>query len=156
MSRVDAIVEAKRSRYVRVSPLEAAAAVAEGALLDIRPAAQRADEGEIPGALVIERNVLEWRLDPTSAHKISAVGTRGVRVVVICTEGYASSLAAASLLDVGIDATDVVGGFRDWVRAGLPHTGGAAGDDRGEGVPETARGSGTSSVRSVGHHERRP
>ena len=158
MSRVDAIVEAKRSRYVRLSPLEAAAAIDEGALLvDIRPVAQRAEEGDIPGALVIERNVLEWRLDPTSSHKITEVGTRGARVVVICSEGYASSLAAASLLDVGVDATDVVGGYRDWVGAGLPHTGpGAPDDGGGEGVPGAARGSGASSVRSVGHHERRP
>ena len=148
MSRVDAIVEAKRARYVRVSPIEAVAAVDDGALLvDIRPVAQRAEEGEIPGALLIERNVLEWRLDPTSAHKIAEVGARGARIVVICSEGYASSLAAASLLDVGVDATDVVGGFRDWVGAGLPHTGGGAADDharRGE-VPDAARGSGTSS-----------
>jgi rhodanese-related sulfurtransferase len=127
MSRVDAIVEAKRSRYVRLLPVEAAVAVDQGALLvDIRPVAQRAVEGEVPGAIVIERNVLEWRLDPTSAHKITEVDKKGARIVVLCSEGYASSLAAASLLDVGVDATDVVGGFRDWVGAGLPHTGGTA------------------------------
>lgn len=93
-----------------------------GALLvDIRPAAQRAEEGQVPGALVIERNVLEWRLDPASDARLPEAGSYDLRVIVMCSEGYASSLAAASLQDLGLSAaTDLAGGFRAWARAGLP------------------------------------
>ena len=95
---------------------------ADGALLvDTRPAAQRDEFGEIPGALVIERNVLEWRLDPTSPHRHSAVTGPDQYVVVICQAGYASSLAAASLRQLGLtNATDLIGGFEAWAQAGLP------------------------------------
>ena len=84
------------------------------------PAAQRAAEGEIPGALLVERNVLEWRLDPASAARIPQA-RYDLRVIVVCSEGYTSSLAAAALQDLGLnDATDLAGGFRAWQAAGLP------------------------------------
>jgi rhodanese-related sulfurtransferase len=89
-------------------------------LVDIRPAAQRAEHGEIPGALIIERNVLEWRLDPRSDARLSF--TRyDLAVIVTCQEGYTSSLAAAALQDLGLSrATDLDGGFKAWQEAGLP------------------------------------
>ena len=122
---IDTVLAAARVRLRRLEPAEAAAAAAGGALLvDIRPAAQRAAEGDIPGALVIERNVLEWRLDPASAHRIPDATGYDVQVIVLCSEGYTSSLAAAALADLGLHrATDVVGGFHAWARAGLPVTG---------------------------------
>ena len=97
----------------------------DGALLvDIRPAAQRTIEGEVPGALVIERNVLEWRLDPTSDARLPQAVGHDVRVLVLCSEGYTSSLAAAALVEIGLHrATDVEGGFQAWRAAGLPTTG---------------------------------
>jgi rhodanese-related sulfurtransferase len=106
----------------RVSPAEAAAAVDAGALLvDIRPVAQRSTDGEIPGALVLERNVLEWRLDPRSTHRVPEVTGPDQVVIVVCDAGYASSLAAASLQAVGLPrATDLAGGFRAWRAAGFP------------------------------------
>jgi len=121
-SGVDQLVERARATYSRVGAHEAARLHAGGALLvDTRPAAQRAEFGEVPGALVIERNVLEWRLDPTSPHRHSAVTGPEQHVVVICQAGYASSLAAASLRQLGLtNATDLVGGFEAWARAGLP------------------------------------
>jgi rhodanese-related sulfurtransferase len=115
------ILDAARARLSRVTALQAAAEAAAGAVLvDIRPAAQRAAEGEIPDALIVERNVLEWRLDPRSDHRLP-IATYGLRVIVFCSEGYTSSLAAASLLDLGIArATDLEGGFSSWRAAGLP------------------------------------
>ncbi|GJF28009.1 sulfurtransferase [Kitasatospora sp. NE20-6] len=106
----------------RPGPVEAQAAVAAGArLVDIRPAAQRAREGEIPGALIVERNVLEWRLDPAGSHRIPEATGHGVAWIVVCSEGYASSLAAASLRELGLHrATDLDGGFVAWAAAGLP------------------------------------
>lgn len=90
-------------------------------LVDIRPAAQRAAEGQVPGALVIERNVLEWRFDPSCEARLPQVRGYGLRVIVMCSEGYTSSLAAAALHELEqIRATDVVGGFRAWAAAGLP------------------------------------
>jgi rhodanese-related sulfurtransferase len=111
-----------RAQLHRLDARQAAAAVDGGALLvDIRPVEQRRLEGEIPVAIAIERNVLEWRLDPSSEDRIAEVTGADKQVVVICSEGYASSLAAASLQAVGLsDATDVVGGFRAWTDAGLP------------------------------------
>ena len=122
---VDALLARARADLVRVGPAEAAAVLAsDGLLVDIRPAAQREQFGEIPGALVIERNVLEWRRDPASPDRDPAVG-EGVRVVVVCQEGYASSLAAASLQELGVgSATDLIGGFTAWRDAGLPVVGG--------------------------------
>ncbi|WP_321160643.1 rhodanese-like domain-containing protein [Janibacter hoylei] len=95
-----------------------------GALLvDTRTSAQRARQGELPGALVIDRTVLEWRLDPTCPHRIPEALPR-TRVVVLCRQGYSSSLAAHSLRSLGVDATDVIGGVEAWAAAGLPlHTG---------------------------------
>jgi len=96
-------------------------ALAVGAVVvDIRPALQRATHGELPGALVIERNVLEWRLDPASPNRLPEVDG-ATRIIVLCNEGYASSLAARDLHRLGLDtATDLVGGFRGWAKAGLP------------------------------------
>jgi rhodanese-related sulfurtransferase len=118
---IDEMLASARSRLVRVTPEQASAEVAAGAVLvDIRPAAQRAIEGDIPGALVIERNVLEWRLDPRSDNSLP-IASYQLRVIVVCSEGYTSSLAAASLLDLGIaGATDLTGGFRSWLASGLP------------------------------------
>jgi rhodanese-related sulfurtransferase len=121
---IDEVLADARSRLVRVSPLEAAARVTAGAVLvDIRPAAQRAREGEVPGALVVERNVLEWRFDPHSDARLPIATGYDVDVLVLCSEGYTSSLAADALRDLGLHrATDVVGGFRAWEAAGLPTT----------------------------------
>lgn len=121
MITIDQMLAGARAKLVRLGPREAAAAVEAGALLvDIRPAAQRAAEGTIPGALVIERNVLEWRLDPSSAAALPQAGYDRL-VIVTCSEGYTSSLAAASLRELGVDATDLAGGFHAWVAAGLPY-----------------------------------
>jgi rhodanese-related sulfurtransferase len=122
---VTGILHRARQRLERLEPQDAALRIQEGSLLvDIRPAAQRQREGEIPGALVIERNVLEWRLDPASPWRIPEVREHSQEVIVICSEGYSSSLAAASLQELGLSrATDVVGGYQAWSRAGLPVTG---------------------------------
>ena len=119
-SRIDLLLSAARARLDRVTPDEALLEVGEGAVVvDIRPAAQRAEHGDLPGALVVERNVLEWRFDPTSEAALP-IADDGLRVVVLCQEGYTSSLAAAALRDVGVHrATDVVGGYAAWVAAGV-------------------------------------
>ena len=119
---IDDLLAAARARLRRLDPAAVAAAVAGGAvLIDIRPAAQRAEHGEIPGALVIERNVLEWRLDPRSAARLPFADRYDLAVIVTCQEGYTSSLAAASLQDLGLHrATDLAGGFAAWKAAGLP------------------------------------
>lgn len=119
---IDDVLERARRRLARVEPRQAAAEQAQGALLiDTRTESQRAKQGDIPGALVIDRNVLEWRLDPTSVWCIPEAQGHKTRVIVICSEGYSSSLAAASLQDIGlINATDVIGGFQAWKAAGLP------------------------------------
>ena len=111
-----------RSRLRRLEPAEALSAIAEGALLvDTRSARQRREQGAIPGAVVIERNVLEWRLDPESPWRIPEIGHHGQRVIVMCAQGYSSSLAAASLHDLGlVNATDLIGGSEAWIAAGLP------------------------------------
>jgi len=113
MSRIDRVLDAARRRYRRLPAAEVPDAVRRGAVLvDIRPQAQRFREGEVPGALVIERNVLEWRCDPTSDAKIPEAVGDDVEWVVLCSEGYTSSLAAASLVDLGLHrSTDVVGGY---------------------------------------------
>ena len=112
---IDTLLDRARSRLQRVSPAEARRAWAEGAVLvDIRPALQRATDGELPGALVIERNVLEWRLDPASDARLP-IAAYDLEVIVLCQEGYASSLAAATLQDLGVHrATDVIGGYAGW------------------------------------------
>jgi len=124
---IEEVLAAARAGLRRLEPREAWDAVRAGALLvDIRPAAQRLVEGEVPQALVIERNVLEWRLDPVGTHRVPEATGYDVQVIVLCSEGYTSSLAAAALADLGLHrATDVVGGFHAWVAAGLPSTEGA-------------------------------
>lgn len=112
-SRIDRILDHARAKLTRLPAADVPAALARGAVLvDIRPAAQRAAEGEVPQALVIERNVLEWRLDPTSDARIPQAVGDDVEWVVLCSEGYTSSLAAASLKDLGLHrSTDVIGGY---------------------------------------------
>jgi rhodanese-related sulfurtransferase len=114
-SAIDRLLAEARAGLDRVAPEDLEAELAAGALVvDIRPASNREQEGALPGAVVIERIHLEWRLDPTSPHRIPEA-ERGRRVIVVCNEGYASSLAAASLQQLGIeDATDLAGGFRAW------------------------------------------
>jgi rhodanese-related sulfurtransferase len=121
LSSVNAFLEKARSGLRRVTPQEADALRREGALLvDIRPLANREAEGEIPGALPVERIHLEWRLSPDSEWRLPGV-TAESRVIVFCNEGYASSLAARDLQLLGLThATDLVGGFRAWAAAGLP------------------------------------
>jgi rhodanese-related sulfurtransferase len=124
---IDDLLDAARGRLDRVQPEELAAAVAGGALVvDIRPEASRREEGELPGAVVIERNVLEWRLDPTCEASIPEAHERR-RVVLVCSEGYASSLAAATLLDLGlVGATDLAGGYCAWAARRVAARDGAA------------------------------
>jgi rhodanese-related sulfurtransferase len=119
---IDDLLAAARARLRRLDPTEAADAVDNGALLvDTRPQFQREADGEIPGAIIIERNHLEWRLDPSSAGRISEATGRDLAWIVVCDEGYASWLAAASLQALGLrNATDVIGGFQAWKGAGLP------------------------------------
>jgi rhodanese-related sulfurtransferase len=120
VSRVDDLLAAARARLVRVTP-EQAAAEPDAVLVDIRPLALREREGEIPGALIVERNYLEWRADPTSDARLPQATGDEVRWIVVCQEGYTSSLAAAALQDLGLHrATDVDGGFAAWRAAGLP------------------------------------
>jgi rhodanese-related sulfurtransferase len=113
-SRIDGVLEAARARLHRMDAAEVPSALDGGAVLvDIRPQAQRAHEGDVPAALVIERNVLEWRCDPTSEARLPEALDDDVQWVILCSEGYTSSLAAAALLDIGLHrATDVVGGYR--------------------------------------------
>ncbi|HKV88210.1 MAG TPA: rhodanese-like domain-containing protein [Candidatus Dormibacteraeota bacterium] len=120
--RIDEVLASARQRLDRLAPEQAAVELAAGALLvDTRTEAQRRAEGEIPGAVVIDRTVFEWRLDPTSPTRIPQVKDHAVRVIVICAQGYSSSLAAASLQHLGlVNATDVIGGFEAWRAAGLP------------------------------------
>ena len=118
---IDQVLADARGRLDRLTPERAAQAAAAGAVLvDIRPAAQRAAEGEIPGALIVERNVLEWRFDPASDARLPQA-SYDLRVIVFCSEGFTSSLAAAALQDLGVrHATDLDGGFLAWRAAGLP------------------------------------
>ncbi|WP_415925043.1 rhodanese-like domain-containing protein [Streptomyces sp. AK04-3B] len=122
---IDELLERVRAGYARVEAREAfdAARAGEALLVDIRYAALRERDGLIPGALVVERNELEWRLDPRGSHRLPEATSHEVRAIVICNEGYASSLAAASLHQLGLHrATDLVGGFQAWKAAGLPVT----------------------------------
>ena len=117
---IDALLAAAQARIApRVEPRDLAAAVERGALvIDTRPADQRDRDGTLPGAIVVDRNVLEWRLDPTSPDRLPEVGDddRGREIVIVCNEGYSSSLAAATLRDLGLHrATDLVGGFQAWL-----------------------------------------
>jgi rhodanese-related sulfurtransferase len=122
---IDKLLERARASLQRVTPEEAERATASGALLvDMRPIEQRARDGEIAGALIVDRNVLEWRLDPQSAHRIPEIRSYHDAVILFCNEGYASSLAAATLQQLGLHrATDMIGGFQAWRAAGLPTAG---------------------------------
>ena len=115
-ARIDALLAEARSDLDRVRAADLSAEVAGGALVvDTRPVEQRCRDGELPGAVVIDRNVLEWRLDPTCAHHIPEVADAGRRIILVCNEGYSSSLAAATLRRLGLArATDLVGGFQAW------------------------------------------
>jgi rhodanese-related sulfurtransferase len=119
---IDEILAAARGRLGRVTPQEAFREQAQGAvLIDIRPAAQRAGQGEIPGSVIVERNHLEWRLDPECDARLPWVTGYDHRIIVFCVDGYTSSLAAAALHDLGLRrATDMIGGIRAWSAAGLP------------------------------------
>jgi rhodanese-related sulfurtransferase len=118
---IDELLADARLGLDRLTPGQASAEIAAGALLvDIRPAAQRAAEGEVPGALIVERNVLEWRFDPASPARLPQA-RYDLRIIILCSEGYTSSLAAAALRQLGVRAaTDLDGGFRAWSAAGLP------------------------------------
>jgi rhodanese-related sulfurtransferase len=112
-----------RSRLQRLTPMQAYDAVADGALLvDIRPDWQRTVEGELPSALLVERNHLEWRFDPECEARLPQATGYDLQVIVLCSEGYTSSLAAAALQTLGLHkSTDVIGGFHAWTAHGLPH-----------------------------------
>jgi rhodanese-related sulfurtransferase len=120
---IEQALSAARARLRRLSPEEAyEAMVKTGAILvDIRPEGQRAIEGGIAGASVVERNVLEWRFDPTSSARLPVATDHDIQVIVFCSEGYTSSLAAIALQDLGLwRATDMIGGFEAWRAMGLP------------------------------------
>ena len=117
-SAVDRLLEDARRDLDRVEPEQLAAELAAGALVvDIRPSEARVPDGELPGALVVDRNVLEWRLDPTAEDRLPEADDPDRRVILVCNEGYASSLAAETLRRMGLSrATDLVGGYRAWRR----------------------------------------
>lgn len=119
---VEGLLEESRRGVRRLAPQEAWSAAQGGALLvDTRTEWQRAAQGEVPGAVVIDRTVLEWRLDPASAAAIPEATGHDLHVVVLCRQGFSSSLAAASLRALGLSrATDVIGGVEAWAAAGLP------------------------------------
>ncbi|WP_443064647.1 rhodanese-like domain-containing protein [Streptomyces sp. NBC_00582] len=122
---IDELLDRVRAGYARVDAQEAyeAARADEALLVDIRYAALRERDGLIPGALVVERNELEWRLDPQGSHRLPEATSHDLQIVVLCNEGYASSLAVASLRQLGLHrATDLIGGFQAWKAAGLPVT----------------------------------
>ena len=121
MSRVDDLLATARAKLDRISAADVPAAIERGAVLvDIRPAALRAEEGEVGRAVVIERNYLEWRCDPTSDARIPEATGDDVEWLILCSEGYTSSLAAAALVDLGLHrATDVAGGYQALKSAGV-------------------------------------
>jgi rhodanese-related sulfurtransferase len=117
---VEALLVEARARLDRLSPQAALAEARDGArLIDIRSESQLRRDGEIPEAISVPRNVLEWRLDPACPDRDPQLAQRESRVIVICNEGYQSSLAAATLRGLGLDATDVIGGAQAWREAGL-------------------------------------
>lgn len=115
-SAIDGLLASARADLNRVEPRDLSIEVAAGALVvDVRPLDQRQRDGELPGAVVIDRNVLEWRLDPSSPHHIAEITDAARRIVIVCNEGYSSSLAAATLQHLGLyRATDLVGGYQAW------------------------------------------
>jgi rhodanese-related sulfurtransferase len=118
---IEHLLAESRRKLARLTPREAFEAQQNGGLIiDIRPQANRLTEGEIPGAVTVERIVLEWRLDPSGSHRLDGLHPERP-VVLVCNEGYASSLAAAQAQELGLTrATDLAGGFRAWKEAGLP------------------------------------
>jgi rhodanese-related sulfurtransferase len=121
---VDALLAKSRAGARRLTAQETVDACARGALMiDTRTETQRRRQGDLPGALVIDRTVLEWRLDPTSATHIPEAASCDVEIVVVCGQGYSSSLAAASLRSIGLwKSTDMIGGAEAWIAANLPLT----------------------------------
>jgi rhodanese-related sulfurtransferase len=119
---IDQLLADVRLRIGRIEPEDVPVRQAAGALLiDTRPWEQRSRDGEVPGALVVDRNVLEWRLDPSSPDRLPQVTGYDLEVVVLCHEGYSSSLVADTLRTLGLTRTvDVIGGFVAWAAAGLP------------------------------------
>jgi rhodanese-related sulfurtransferase len=118
---VEQLLDEARGNLDRLTPAQARAALDGGAILiDIRSELQRSRDGELPGAKRFARNVLEWRLDPSSPDRDAEAARRDVQLIVICDEGYQSSLAAATLQRFGLQVTDVVGGFQAWRSVGLP------------------------------------
>jgi rhodanese-related sulfurtransferase len=113
---IDGLLARARAGLVRVLPADLAEEAARGAVVvDIRPVDQRSRDGELPGAVVVDRNVLEWRLDPTCPYRLPVAVDAEVRYVLVCNEGFSSSLAAATLVELGLlRATDLVGGFQAW------------------------------------------
>ncbi len=123
---IEEVLAAAREGMTRLTPVQACREITEGALLiDTRTATHRMYQGELPGAIIIDRTVLEWRLDPTSASRVPEATSADLRIIVACRHGYSSSLAAASLRAIGLHrATDIVGGVEAWLRDGLPiHSG---------------------------------
>jgi rhodanese-related sulfurtransferase len=120
---IDEVLAEARSRLPpRPGPHELARILDDGGLVvDIRPVEQRSRDGELPGAVVVDRNVLEWRLDPASPHRIPEVRDHDQQIVVVCNEGYASSLAAETLQRIGLHrATDLDGGYQAWRKGQTP------------------------------------
>jgi rhodanese-related sulfurtransferase len=122
---IDELLETVRGRIDRIDPRAVPARLAAGALLvDTRPVEQRERDGEVPGAVVVDRNVLEWRLDPAGPWRIPEVTGSDVEVIVLCNQGYSSSLVADTLRALGLSrAVDVIGGFEAWAALGLPVVG---------------------------------
>lgn len=122
MSGVEKLLEEARARLARVDPAGARAAIEDGAVLvDIRAESQRERDGVVPGSVFIARNVLEWRCDPDGSHRDERVAEPAHPLIVMCDAGYQSSLAAATLQELGHEqATDLDGGFQAWRAAGLP------------------------------------
>jgi rhodanese-related sulfurtransferase len=114
---IDEILAAARARLDRVAPEDLERERLGGAVIvDIRPVEQRARDGDLPGAIVIDRNVLEWRLDPSCDHHVTEITGYDTRVVIVCNEGYSSSLAAALLHNIGLNrTTDLIGGYQAWL-----------------------------------------
>jgi rhodanese-related sulfurtransferase len=125
---IDELLEESRRGMVRLTPHELAVAAARGALIvDTRTERQRREQDEFPGAIVVDRTVLEWRLDPKSDEHIPEATDYDVEIVVVCRQGYSSSIAAGTLRALGLHrATDLAGGVEAWVEAGLPMSGGPA------------------------------
>jgi len=121
LTTVEDLLAEAAAEIDRLTPAEAHEAMEEGDLLiDIRPLEQRQRDGLVPGAAIVARNVLEWRLDPGGDHRNPDLARRDCRIILICDEGYQSVLAAATLRRFGLEACDVIGGVQEWMAAGLP------------------------------------